>query len=155
MLIATASHALRSAIEGSIGLPRLIVAWSALYTLLGRRARISASRAWASAGCKSAGIGCIECKQPVIDAILREQQPWRERAEAYLACGVDALFIEALRTPEQMALACERFGLAPSEVLFFDDSEWNVRAAAAFGFDVHHFTDPAALRPALEARGLL
>ena len=32
-----------------------------------------------------------------------------ERAEAYLACGVDALFIEALRTPEQMALACERF----------------------------------------------
>ena len=32
-----------------------------------------------------------------------------ERAEAYLACGVDALFIEALRTPEQMTLACERF----------------------------------------------
>ena len=32
-----------------------------------------------------------------------------ERAEAYLACGVDALFIEALRTPEQMAQACERF----------------------------------------------
>ena len=29
-----------------------------------------------------------------------------ERAEAYLACGVDALFIEALRTPEQMTLAC-------------------------------------------------
>ncbi len=32
-----------------------------------------------------------------------------DRAEAYLACGVDALFIEALRTPEQMALACARF----------------------------------------------
>ena len=32
-----------------------------------------------------------------------------ERAEAYLACGVDALFIEALRTPEQMRIACERF----------------------------------------------
>jgi 2-methylisocitrate lyase-like PEP mutase family enzyme len=32
-----------------------------------------------------------------------------ERAEAYLACGVDALFIEALRTPEQMRAACERF----------------------------------------------
>ena len=32
-----------------------------------------------------------------------------ERAEAYLACGVDALFIEALRTPEQMRVACERF----------------------------------------------
>lgn len=32
-----------------------------------------------------------------------------ERAEAYLACGVDALFIEALRTPEQMDAACQRF----------------------------------------------
>jgi 2-methylisocitrate lyase-like PEP mutase family enzyme len=32
-----------------------------------------------------------------------------ERAEAYLACGVDALFVEALRTPEQMRSACERF----------------------------------------------
>jgi 2-methylisocitrate lyase-like PEP mutase family enzyme len=32
-----------------------------------------------------------------------------ERAEHYLACGVDALFIEALRTPEQMAAGCARF----------------------------------------------
>jgi len=32
-----------------------------------------------------------------------------DRAEAYLDCGVDALFIEALRTPEQMAAACGRF----------------------------------------------
>ncbi|MDH4289417.1 MAG: isocitrate lyase/PEP mutase family protein, partial [Aquincola sp.] len=32
-----------------------------------------------------------------------------ERAERYLACGVDALFIEALRTPEQMDAACARF----------------------------------------------
>ncbi len=32
-----------------------------------------------------------------------------DRAESYLACGVDALFIEALRTPEQMDLACKRF----------------------------------------------
>ncbi len=32
-----------------------------------------------------------------------------DRAEAYLACGVDALFIEALRTPEQMDAACRRF----------------------------------------------
>ncbi|KRC26420.1 oxaloacetate decarboxylase [Acidovorax sp. Root219] len=31
------------------------------------------------------------------------------RAEQYLECGVDALFIEALRTPEQMDAACERF----------------------------------------------
>jgi tryptophanyl-tRNA synthetase len=35
-------------------------------------------------GCKSAGIGCIECKQPVIDAVLLEQRPMRERAQLYL-----------------------------------------------------------------------
>ncbi len=33
-----------------------------------------------------------------------------ERAEAYLECGVDALFIEALRSREQMREACARFG---------------------------------------------
>jgi len=32
-----------------------------------------------------------------------------DRAESYLACGVDALFVEALRTPEQMDAACSRF----------------------------------------------
>jgi 2-methylisocitrate lyase-like PEP mutase family enzyme len=32
-----------------------------------------------------------------------------DRAEAYLQCGVDALFIEALRSPEQMDAACRRF----------------------------------------------
>ncbi len=39
--------------------------------------------AWVQQGCRSAGIGCLECKQPVIDAILREQQPMLERAQAY------------------------------------------------------------------------
>lgn len=39
---------------------------------------------WVVQGCTTAGIGCLECKQPVIDAILKEQQPWRERAEPYL-----------------------------------------------------------------------
>jgi tryptophanyl-tRNA synthetase len=42
------------------------------------------TRAWAEKGCKSAGIGCIECKQPVIDGILKEQQPMMERAQTYL-----------------------------------------------------------------------
>ncbi len=32
-----------------------------------------------------------------------------DRAEAYLACGVDALFIEAIKTPEDMRVVCERF----------------------------------------------
>jgi tryptophanyl-tRNA synthetase len=35
-------------------------------------------------GCRSAGIGCLECKQPVIDAVLEEQKPMRERATMYL-----------------------------------------------------------------------
>jgi tryptophanyl-tRNA synthetase len=39
---------------------------------------------WVMQGCKSAGIGCLECKQPVIDAVLREQEPMRERAQRYL-----------------------------------------------------------------------
>ena len=44
-----------------------------------------ATKDWVVAGCTSAGIGCLECKQPVIDAIVAEQRPWRERAQAYLA----------------------------------------------------------------------
>ena len=45
----------------------------------------AATQDWVAKGCKSAGIGCLECKQPVIDAVVQEQQPWRERAESYLA----------------------------------------------------------------------
>jgi tryptophanyl-tRNA synthetase len=41
-------------------------------------------REWVVKGCTTAGIGCLECKQPVIDAIIAEQQPWRERAEPLL-----------------------------------------------------------------------
>ncbi len=43
------------------------------------------TKAWVVKGCTTAGIGCLECKQPVIDAIIAEQKPWRERAAAYLA----------------------------------------------------------------------
>ncbi|MCE2860359.1 MAG: tryptophan--tRNA ligase [Oxalobacteraceae bacterium] len=43
-----------------------------------------ATRDWVVKGCKSAGIGCLECKQPVIDGILKEQEPMRERAQQYL-----------------------------------------------------------------------
>jgi len=42
------------------------------------------TRQWVTQGCKSAGIGCIECKQPVIDAVLKEQDSMRERAQPYL-----------------------------------------------------------------------
>ena len=42
------------------------------------------TRAWVQKGCKSAGIGCLECKQPLIQSILAEQAPMRERAQRYL-----------------------------------------------------------------------
>lgn len=41
------------------------------------------TREWVHHGCKSAEIGCLECKQPVIDAILAEQEPMHERAKMY------------------------------------------------------------------------
>lgn len=41
-------------------------------------------REWVVEGCTSAGIGCLDCKQPVIDAVLAEQQPIRERSEEFL-----------------------------------------------------------------------
>ncbi len=37
---------------------------------------------WVQSGCRSAGIGCLECKQPVIDAVLTELQPIQERGTA-------------------------------------------------------------------------
>ena len=41
-------------------------------------------QSWVRVGCTSAGIGCLECKQPVIDAVLKEQEPMRERAQMYI-----------------------------------------------------------------------
>ncbi len=37
---------------------------------------------WVQEGCRSAAIGCLECKQPVIDAVLTELQPIQERGAA-------------------------------------------------------------------------
>ena len=39
---------------------------------------------WAQQGCRSAGIGCLECKQPVLEAILAEQEVLHEGAQPYL-----------------------------------------------------------------------
>ena len=44
----------------------------------------TATKHWVVKGCKSAAIGCLECKQPIVDAILKEQEPMRERAQQYL-----------------------------------------------------------------------
>ena len=57
--------------------------------------------------------------------------------------------------PAIFKIACRRTGLAPADLLFIDDSPANIASAQILGFKTHLFSDPAALRPALEARGLL
>lgn len=57
--------------------------------------------------------------------------------------------------PALYALAAERFGHEPGEMLFIDDNEANVIGARECGWQAHHFTDAASLRADLCARGLL
>jgi len=52
-------------------------------------------------------------------------------------------------------IVLKRTGLEPTDLLFVDDSLANVEAARVLGFHTHHFTDPAALRRAIERHGLL
>jgi tryptophanyl-tRNA synthetase len=41
-------------------------------------------KSWVQEGCTTAKIGCLDCKQPVIDAILVELEPLRERAQQFI-----------------------------------------------------------------------
>ena len=43
----------------------------------------NATQAWVTEGCRNAGIGCVECKQPIIDSVLKELKPIQERARDY------------------------------------------------------------------------
>lgn len=45
----------------------------------------ASTQEWVQQGCRSAGIGCLECKQPIIDAVQTELKPIRERALEYEA----------------------------------------------------------------------
>jgi len=65
----------------------------------------AATKDWVVQGCTSAGIGCLDCKQPVIDAIIREQQPWRERAEAYLSNPKQVQWIVEMGTERARTVA--------------------------------------------------
>ncbi len=38
---------------------------------------------WVQTGCRTAGIGCLDCKSPLIDSVLKEQSPIRERVKEY------------------------------------------------------------------------
>jgi tryptophanyl-tRNA synthetase len=42
-----------------------------------------ATRAWVNEGCRSAGIGCLDCKQPVIDKVVEEVTNLRRRAQEF------------------------------------------------------------------------
>ncbi|MCH8543197.1 MAG: tryptophan--tRNA ligase [Alcanivorax sp.] len=43
-----------------------------------------ATCAWVQEGCTTAGIGCLDCKKPVIDAVQAELEPIRRRAEEHM-----------------------------------------------------------------------
>jgi tryptophanyl-tRNA synthetase len=38
---------------------------------------------WVQKGCRTAGIGCIECKRPIVDAVNKELQPIQEAIAEY------------------------------------------------------------------------
>ncbi|OFZ97395.1 MAG: tryptophan--tRNA ligase [Betaproteobacteria bacterium RIFCSPLOWO2_02_67_12] len=65
--------------RGDPGNPDLCPVWQ-LHLVYSDDAR----QQWVRQGCTTAGIGCLECKQPVIDAVLAELAPMRERAQLYL-----------------------------------------------------------------------
>jgi len=44
-----------------------------------------ATHDWVKQGCRTAGIGCLDCKKPVIDAIAAELAPMQQRAREYEA----------------------------------------------------------------------
>jgi tryptophanyl-tRNA synthetase len=64
---------------------------------------------WVQEGCRSAGIGCLECKQPVIDAVLAELEPIRRRAES--------LARDPLTVKNIIAEGCQRAREAAEETL--------------------------------------
>jgi tryptophanyl-tRNA synthetase len=67
----------------------------------------ASTQEWVVKGCTTAGIGCLDCKQPVIEAIQREQAPWRERAQAYLANPKQVHWIVEVGTERARTVARE------------------------------------------------
>jgi tryptophanyl-tRNA synthetase len=65
------------------------------------------TKAWVVHGCTTAAIGCLDCKQPVIESIIREQAPWRERAETYLANPKQVHWIVEVGTERARTVARE------------------------------------------------
>jgi len=64
-------------------------------------------KGWVQQGCRSAGIGCLDCKQPVVEAVLAELAPIRERAQEYRARPETVRGIVAEGCEEARAVARE------------------------------------------------
>jgi tryptophanyl-tRNA synthetase len=60
---------------------------------------------WAETGCRSAAIGCLDCKQPLIEAIQGQQAQWRERADELLADPKRVHWIVEVGTERARAVA--------------------------------------------------
>lgn len=62
-------------------------------------------KAWVQEGCTTAGIGCVDCKQPVIDAVIAELKPLRERAKDYIEdpSAVQAIIDEGCEAARDVA----------------------------------------------------
>ncbi len=60
---------------------------------------------WVQEGCRSAGIGCVDCKKPIIDAVQAELEPMRERAAEYSRdpAAVKAIIAEGSEAARDMA----------------------------------------------------
>ncbi len=63
------------------------------------------TRDWVVQGCKSAGIGCLECKKPVIDAVISELEPIQQQAQQYERDPdlVKSIIVEGSETARQSA----------------------------------------------------
>ena len=63
------------------------------------------TRDWVQEGCTTAGIGCVDCKQPVIDAMIAELKPIRERAKDYIddPSAVQAIIDEGCEAARDVA----------------------------------------------------
>ncbi|MFT5225602.1 MAG: tryptophanyl-tRNA synthetase, partial [Polaribacter sp.] len=63
------------------------------------------TKAWVVEGCKSASIGCVDCKQYIADAIIEELKPIQHRVKDYLddLSGVDSIINEGCEAARDVA----------------------------------------------------
>ena len=62
---------------------------------------------WVQNGCRSAKIGCLECKQPIIDAVLAELKPMQERAAEFSRdpLAVKSIIVDGTKRAQEVAEA--------------------------------------------------